>query len=313
MIIKDFTHSHIAGATALALSSYNEERSFASILSQINVVPNLYEFARNGFGVTAFDGDKMLGFLCSYPPFDNAFRSTYVRGIFSPMGANAAIKENRTKIYAAMYQGAAAKWVHSGAVAHAVCLYAHDEELQQQFYKYGFGLRCIDGIRPMKLIECKPCEEYEFVELVQDEYVSVYQLYLMLNRHYCESPFFMNRTPDTFEGFVQNCLTENARYFVAKHNSELCGFVKISDVGETFVASGTEYCHIREAYCLPEHRGKGVHQNLLNFAITTLKAGGYTRLGVDFESVNPTAYGFWMKYFTAYTHSVVRRIDERIL
>lgn len=65
MIIKDFTHSHIAGATALALSSYNEERSFASILSQINVVPNLYEFARNGFGVTAFDGDKCLAFYAA--------------------------------------------------------------------------------------------------------------------------------------------------------------------------------------------------------------------------------------------------------
>jgi hypothetical protein len=37
----------------------------------------------------------------------------------------------------------------------------------------------------------------------------------------------------------------------------------------------------------------------------------YTRLGVDFESLNPTAYGFWLKYFDAYTHSVVRRIDEK--
>jgi GNAT superfamily N-acetyltransferase len=74
-----------------------------------------------------------------------------------------------------------------------------------------------------------------------------------------------------------------------------------------------DYRHIDGAYCLPEHRGKGVFQNLLNFAIRTLKAENYTRLGVDFESINPTAYGFWMKYFTPYTHSVVRRIDEKIL
>lgn len=46
------------------------------------------------------------------------------------------------------------------------------------------------------------------------------------------------------------------------------------------------------------HRGKDVYQNLLNFAISTLKAEGYAQLGVD---------------FTAYTHSVVRRIDERIM
>lgn len=103
----------------------------------------------------------------------------------------------------------------------------------------------------------------------------------------------MNRTPDIPESFAQNCLTENARYFVAKHNDVLCGFVKISEAGEAFVASGAEYRHIRGAYCLPEHRGKGVYQNLLNFVIATLKAQGYTRLGVDFESFNPTAYSFW--------------------
>lgn len=47
-------------------------------------------------------------------------------------------------------------------------------------------------------------------------------------------------------------------------------------------------------------------QQLMEYA-----AKGYTRLGVDFESLNPTAYGFWLKYFDAYTHSVVRRIDEK--
>lgn len=313
MTILDFTHTHIPEATALALANYEEEHGYVPALPQIDAVPDLTPFADNGLGVAAFDGGQLVGFLCCYPPFDNAFGSTNVRGIFSPMGANAALKENRARIYAAMYQVAGTKWVRSGAVAHAVCLYAHDEELQQQFFLYGFGLRCMDAVRPMELIECQPCVEYAYVELVQEEYTSVYPLDLMLNRHCCESPFFMNRTPNTPESFAQNSLTENARYFAAKHKGELCGFVKISDVGEAFVASGTKYRHIQGAYCLPEHRGKGVYQNLLNFVIATLKSEGYTRLGVDFESFNPTAYGFWLKYFKAYTHSVVRRIDECIL
>ncbi len=44
-----------------------------------------------------------------------------------------------------------------------------------------------------------------------------------------------------------------------------------------------------------------------------LKTEGYTRLGVDFESINPSGSGFWLKHFHAYTNSVVRRIDERIM
>jgi len=34
---------------------------------------------------------------------------------------------------------------------------------------------------------------------------------------------------------------------------------------------------------------------------------------VDFESFNPTAWGFWCKHFASYTHSVVRRVDENIV
>ena len=107
-------------------------------------------------------------------------------------------------------------------------------------------------------------------------------------------------------------MREEARYFAAKQNGELCAFVKIAVPGETFAAAGNTYRHIRGAYCMPEHRGRGLYQNLLNFTISVLKREGYTRLGVDFESFNPTARGFWLKYFSAYTNSVVRRIDERI-
>lgn len=107
-------------------------------------------------------------------------------------------------------------------------------------------------------------------------------------------------------------MQEGVRYFVAKQNGKICAFLKISPSGEAFVATGNSYRHITGAYCLPEHRGKGVYQNLLNFAISGLKEDGYTRLGVIFESFNPTGRGFWLKYFSDYTHSVVRRIDERI-
>lgn len=275
-------------------------------------IPYLYGFAENGLGVAAFENEKMIGFLCCCEPFDNAFRATDVRGIFSPMGANAAVSKCRSKIYAAMYQEAGKKLVKAGAVSHAICLYAHDEELQQWFFRYGFGLRCLDAVRSMELIDCETCIGYDFTELPKAECHFVYPLHLALYRHYCESPFFMNRRPETQEEFMISSMREGGRYFVAKRNGKICAFVKISVPGETFIAAGSTYRHIRGAYCLPEHRGKGLYQNLLNFTISVLKKEGYTRLGVDFESFNPTARGFCLKYFIAYTNSVVRRIDERI-
>lgn len=312
MDISNFEKRHVEEAAALARANYYDERQFVKDLPQVCAVPDLSGFAENGLGVASFEDGKMVGFLCCCEPFDNAFRATDARGVFSPMGANGAVPENRAKIYAAMYQAAAAKWVRSGAVSHAVCLYAHDEELQRQFFHDGFGLRCLDAVRPMELIDCEPCADYDFAELPKTECHLVYPLHLALNRHYCESPFFMNRRPETREEFLVSSMPEEVRYFAAKQNGKICAYLKIAASGETFAAAGSSYRHIRGAYCLPEHRGKGVYQNLLNFAISTLKGEGCTRLGVNFESFNPTGRGFWLKYFAAYTNSVVRRIDERI-
>ena len=313
MNILNFEKNHVKEASEIALANYNDERQYVKELPQVCDIPDLNGFAENGLGVAAFENEEMIGFLCCCEPFDNAFRATDVRGIFSPMGANAAVSKNRPQIYAAMYQAAGEKWIKTGAVSHAICLYAHDEELQQQFFRYGFGLRCLDAIRPMELIHCEFCAGYDLVELPEAEYHFIYPLHLALYQHYRESPFFMNREPETQEEFAVSSMQEGARYFVAKQNGKICAFVKISVPGETFVARGDTYRHIRGAYCLPEHRGKGLYQNLLNFTISVLKREGYTKLGVDFESFNPTARGFWLKYFTAYTNSVVRRIDERII
>ncbi len=313
MIIVDFTREHIIKARELALACYEEERSKVPALPDAGAFPDLTYFADNGLGVAALKNGKMAGFLCSTMPFDHAFRSTDVKGVFSPMGANGAIPENRAKIYAAMYQEAACKWVSAGAVSHGICLYAHDEIAQQQFFKYGFGLRCVDSIRPMEPFHCVSCEEYKFSELTSSEYPLAYSLEIMLHRHYISSPFFMNRKPETCETFCETCVRDHDRCFVAQYEDKICAYLKISESGETFITEKPDYLHITGAFCLEEHRGKGVYQNLLNYVIKLLKAEGYTHLGVDFESINPTAYGFWSKYFTEYTHGLVRRIDERIL
>ena len=315
MRIENFTIAHIEQAVNIAMQNYKEERGYVPVLPQINTAPDLTTYAENNMSVAAFEGDIMLGFLCGTSPFDNAFGINNIKGIFSPMGANGAVGEDKTKIYARLYQAAAEKWVQAGATSHAICLYAHDKEAQEQFFRYGFGLRCVDAIRDMSMINCPPCDAvYEFIELEQNEYSSVFHLHTMLNRHQLTSPYFLYREPDKYaESFIRGCLRTSSKIFAVKHKNEICAYLRIYVSGETFVANCPGYIHIKSAYCLPEHRGKGVYQNLINFAISTLKNEGYARLGVDFESFNPTAYGFWLKYFTPYAYSVVRRIDEKVL
>ncbi len=313
LIITDFTRVHIEKAQALAWENYQEEMRFVPTLPSIERLPDLQAYADNGLGVAAFEGERILGFLLSVPPFQNAFGSTSATGVFSPLGANGAVKEDRSKVYARMYQAAGEKWAKAGASSHAVCLYAHDQQAQEQLFRYGFGLRCVDAIRAMEEIDeidVFPCAGYHFHELAPNEFPKILPLRHKLDGHMAESPVFMPRKQEDQESFLKEAKESRAIYFAAKENDQIVAYIGAALDGETFVCDTPGYLHVNSAYCMPEHRGKGLHQKLLGLLIQKLKGNGYTHLGVDFESINPNAYAFWLKYFQAYGYSVVRRIDE---
>ena len=95
--------------------------------------------------------------------------------------------------------------------------------------------------------------------------------------------------------------------------AELVGYLEVTDTAETFVTHVPGMPNICGAYLLPRYRGGDLAAALLDFLIATLRRDGYTHLGVDFEGFNPTARGFWLKHFTAYTYGMTRRMDERIV
>jgi ribosomal protein S18 acetylase RimI-like enzyme len=312
MKILDFTAAHCEQAATLAKNAYERERGFVPALPEDVAIPDLRIFAENGKGVAAFDGERMLGYLCGYGPFDHAFGSQNVKGIFSPIHAH-AIADNNAKIYERMYQVAADKWVKAGARSHAIALYAHEDSALRLFFRYGFGMRCVDAIRTLNGIDCVPKNEFEFTQLPQEDFFSVFPLCIKLNEYQRTSPYFLYREPDTEESFTRSCQAENTRYFAARFGGNPVAYLKINhNDGETFIAEKPGYAHIKGAYCLSAYRERGVMQHLLDFVVGTLKAERMTMLGVDYESYNPTAWGFWRKHFSSYTYSVVRQIDENV-
>jgi len=199
-----------------------------------------------------------------------------------------------------MYQAAAEKWVAAGALAHCVTIYAHDETAKQAWFTYGFGMRCMDAV---KLLE--PGETSgDFFELPRERLRDIQALGRALNRHYTESPFFMNRrfSPD---------VREDARFFVARRKAKNVAFLKIRGSGESFASRVPDMMNVCGVYAISEVRGTGLYAGLLRYAETVLVNEGYVRLGVDYESFNPNTLYFYPKRFTVYTNSLVRRIDER--
>ncbi len=313
MRIVDFRQEYIEDAARLALADYDRQRMLAPHLPTITAIPDLAPLVEGGLGVAALEGDKLIGYLLNWGPFPHAFRSTDAVGVWSPNHANAATCENRAAIYARLYQAAAEKWVRAGATSHGIGLYAWDAEAQALFFRYGFGMRTADGIRGMDEIDAPVPDGFAFRRLVPDEILSALPLQRMLDAHMAESPTFMLRASESADSFLESASQSDARLYAAFTEERIAAYLKVERNGETFIADDRDYIHITGAYCLPEYRGEFLMQNLMNCAIRELKAAGYTRLGVDFESINPAAHRFWGKYFAIYTAGVVRRIDEHVL
>lgn len=328
MNIIDFNRNHIEAAMKIALTNYNEERTEVPDLPEVASVPDLTHFADNGLGVAAFHNDRMLGFLGAYYPIDDTFGTTNVKGTFSPIHAHGVIdtdemivaglpsKYNRERIYSLMYQAAAVKWVKAGIRSHAIALYTHDIEAVSSFFGNGFGLRCADAIRSLEDIpvtedtENAVDAELEYCELPREKWGELLDFHNKLIKHLGKSPTFMHfEKIDTEELYRRT--SGDVRYFAAKVDGKYAAYIKIADAGENFATEDKSMINICGAYCSPSYRGTGIYQNLLSHLMTLLKKEGYQLLGVDFESINPNARGFWSKYFTEYTHSVVRRIDEK--
>jgi len=309
--IVGFNQSHVKEASEIALANYNEERSVVADLPQIERIPHeAYEsFINNGLGVAMFDGDKMLGFLCCHDPWNNAFGTT-AKGVFAPIHAHGAIHENRAGIYKRLYQAAAEIWVDKGIAYHTISLYTHNSQSNDALFSCGFGLRCIDAVRTLTNFEHSVCEGIKFEELFKPDVVKIRDMRNALSIHLGQSPCFIRSSPEDCEKWIARAESRDSKLFIALHNALPIAFIEVMDNGENFATREAGMKNICGAFCMPEYRGKGVMQGLLNHVITQLKNDGANSLGADFESFNLTASGFWLKYFTAYTSSVTRRIDE---
>ncbi|MBE6752866.1 MAG: GNAT family N-acetyltransferase [Ruminococcaceae bacterium] len=313
MKIVDFTKEMIPAACQLALDNYAEERAAVPALPENVFLPTFDELAENGLGVAAVDGDTLLGFLCAYGPWEPVYCTRNVRGVFSPLHAHGAVKENRIRIYHRLYQAAGEKWAKAGAASHAVTLCAHDTAANEAFYQYGFGVRCIDLIRPTDSFDYPSAEGCMCSELPASRQSELRALRHGLADHLAQSPCFMADSPEDTARWIAGREEKPPRTFVAEVGGSVAAYIEMIPNGENFATYSPDMLNICGAYCLPQLRGQGIMQTLLNYALSVLRTEGIERLGVDCESFNLTARGFWTKHFAVYTHSVVRRIDENVI
>ncbi|MBE5804515.1 MAG: GNAT family N-acetyltransferase [Clostridiales bacterium] len=312
MNIVDFDLCHVAEAVCIAKKQFGSA-SAAKGLPAVDV-PDMTELA-NGLGVAAVDEGRLVGYLCAYGPFRGMFGTWGTRdesrfvGVFSPVEAHGVDSGDSVRVWQRMYQAAAEKWVRAGAAYHAIALYEHDASAKEAFFRYGFGQRCADAIRKVEPLNARPVPGVAYRELPPGSAEMVRELRRGLDIHLCQSPCFMARTDEGRQSWLEQVKHRDSRLFAAMSGDAPIAFIEVMDEGENFITSYPAMLSICGAYCLPAWRGTGVSKALLDHVLCALQAEGVELLGVDYETMNPTAAGFWGKYFMPYTASLVRRVD----
>lgn len=312
MNIVDFQPCHAAEAAWIAKKQFDMERSAVNLptvrLQELNGLVN-------AMGVAAMENGRMVGYLCAFGPFRGMF-GTYGTpfedqfvGVFSPIEAHGVAGNAPPRTWQRMYQAAAEKWAQAGALYHAVSLYEHDTEAKAALFRYGFGQRCADAVRQVMPLHADPVHGVRCCELPAGSGDMVRSLREKLDKHLCQSPCFMVRTEDGRRAWLDEVKHRRSRLFAAMSDGKPVAFIEVTDDGENFITESRSMLNICGAYCETAWRGKGVSRLLLDHILCKLQGEGVQYLGVDYETMNPTAVGFWEKYFVPYTASLVRRID----
>jgi ribosomal protein S18 acetylase RimI-like enzyme len=312
--IKEFDRTFSKEAASLFKQSYLEEVYAMPFLPKDeqmmqHINDSITELFEHGNGVMAFDDQKLIGYMVGWKVLQ-LFGP--VKGIYSPMIGHSAIKEHRRLIYAKMLEYGMKSWVSHGYLSFATTILAHDKGLIDEFFVNGFGMRCMDSIRKSERIHSS-MTDVSVLKATKEDLKDIASLHQRHNDYYGLSPIFMPRqTEDALTDLIEWFNEYNHHLWIAIKDHKAIGYIRIQPNGESVVSTHSQVQNITGLYVDEEVRSLGVASKLLDEVQHWLIEQGIHLCGVDFETINPAAYRFWNRYFTPYTVSVTRRIDERI-
>lgn len=320
MEITRLTAAHVEDAAALVLDGYRAEREAVRVLPFQDgyrgmFAQNIAGLADNQSGIESFaavERGRLAGFLAGYPA--GVLFSSY-NGVYVPLFGHAASGNDKRLVYQRLYTAASGAWVRDGRPMHAASFFAHDRVVLDAWFWLGFGLRCVDAIRPLSAVDAGGAVKLDIRKATAEDADKLFPLHAEHCAYYATPPLFM---PDVemehgAEEFKCWLGEKDHHQWAAYADGKPVSYMRVRHDGETFVAGEPDTINICGAYTRPDFRGTGVGAALLQAVMAWAKERGYARLGVDYESFNVMGSRFWMKHFTPFMLSAVRFIDDRNL
>lgn len=307
--ISELQPKHLPQAADLFLEGLRQLRQAqplvpAALTDPAAVQARLARLLAVGAVPAAFRAGRLVGYLGAFHFSD--FRGTPRRAAYCPPWGHAAAADRVDEIYRALYRAAGANWAAAGCQVHAITLLASAAAAQKTWFWNGFGLTVVDAVRallplgaavppgltlrPAGLADCALLAELETEHC----------------QHYGRSPIFMwANSADTAEGFATLLANPANTAWLALDGSHPLAYLRFEGSAADVLAAA-DTTAITGAFVRPAYRGRGVAAALLDLALREYAARGYARCSVDFESFNPEAAAFWLRYFEPVCLSLLR-------
>jgi hypothetical protein len=306
---------HLIDVAEIAMNNYQSERKSVPYLPFEDKFKNIVKSKLESLisedtGVIAQLNGEISGFIAGYK-INELWGNC--KGIYCPDYGHGVRGDNRKRIYQKLYKHSADKWVEDGFTHHALTIYAHDRETIDTFFRLGFGLRCVDAMRKVTVTN-KDNSGVKIKKMGNERIAEIADMQGKLQNYFESSPIFTPVEKEDPEKYLDNWLKgKNHHLWAAYKDNKPAGFVKIEPSGERFITESDEVMNITGAYVVEEYRRSKIAGSLLGEIQKWMLENDYRLCGVDYESFNVAGSKFWNQFFTPYTYSLVRRIDERVL
>ncbi len=315
MEITTFKEDYLPEMAALFISNFKSLR-LCPVLPDLmentdQVVRKLADLFNASSGVLALDRGKVVGYLGWF--LVEHFRGTDRKGAYCPEWGHATTNISRQTIYQALYRAAAAQWVDAGCQVHALTLFANEQDTEKVWFWNGFGLTVVDAIRPLTPLEIVLPTDLTIRAASPEDVEALRTLELEHWQHYVQPPILMDAYSPWETPAIARFLDDPKNSIWLAMDSETCmGYMRFepNSEGAAAIVDGPDKIAITAAFVRPAFRGRKAAAAMLESGIRHYTAQGLTRCSVDFESFNPEAASFWLKYFEPVCFSVLR-VPER--
>lgn len=210
-----------------------------------------------------------------------------------------------------LFQYLAEQVVLENPVCFSVRLYAHDEKIQKLFSLMQFGIQSEKGVRRIEKIEYTT--KYKVREIGKEElclkWEEIWNLLAQLIAHLQKSPVFYPGYEFTEEVYREFFMESGTRVYLAEDKDKIIGLIEANPENMEYLFWNVQAVNVGEAYVEPEYRGQKAAQALLHSLDAALRADGIDYEWVEHGTANPTARGFWNKYFETVEYEFIRSIE----